>query len=91
MKLTDITQAEWTTYVGLLTIEQKDLLVGNQYAPDCYFNPIQDINDNWIISEIEYYYCLGLWYLDELNSELVFIKDLSLSVYEPKIVENPLM
>jgi hypothetical protein len=41
--------------VGLLTEEQKNQLVGQQFSPDCYFNPIQDANDNWIISieEIE--------------------------------------
>lgn len=36
--------------VGLLTSEQKDSLVGQLYAPDSYFNPIQDANGNWIIS-----------------------------------------
>jgi hypothetical protein len=77
--------------IAILTIEQKEILIGQTYDGVCYFNPIQDLNDNWIISEIEYYYCLGLWYLDELNSELVFIKDLSLSIYELKIVENPLI
>jgi hypothetical protein len=75
--------------IAIITQQQKDILVGQTYDGVCFFNAIQDLNDNWIISEIEYYYCLGLWYLDELNSELVFIKDLSLSVYEPKIVENP--
>lgn len=77
--------------IAILTTEQKNILIGKTYDGICYFNPIQDLNDNWIISETEYYYCLGLWYLDELNAELVFIKDLSLSIYEPKIVENPLM
>jgi hypothetical protein len=77
--------------IAIITELQKDILVGKQFEQDSYFNPIQDLNDNWIISEIEYYYCLGLWYLDECPSELVFIKDLSLSVYEPKISENPLM
>jgi hypothetical protein len=77
--------------IAIITEQQKDILVGQTYDGVCYFNPIQDLNDNWIISENEYYYCLGLWYLDECPSELVFIKDLSLSVYEPKIVENPLM
>ena len=80
MKLTDITQAEWTTYVGLLTIEQKDLLVGNQYAPDCYFNPIQDLNDNWVISVEEMEYCV--------NTDYLWVKDLPLIIYEPKPV-NP--
>ena len=77
--------------IAILTQQQKDILVGKQFETDSYFNPIQDLNNNWIISEIEYYYCLGLWYLDELNSELLFIKDLSLSIYEPKISENPLI
>ncbi len=77
--------------IAIITTEQKNILVGKQFETDSFFNPIEDINSNWIISEIEYYYCLGLWYLDELNSELVFIKDLSLTMYEPKIVENPLM
>ena len=72
--------------IAIITQQQRDILVGKTYDGVCYFNPILDLNDNFIISEIEYYYCLGLWYLDELNSELVFIKDLSLSVYEPKIV-----
>ena len=75
--------------IAIITELQKDILVGKQFETDSFFNPIQDLNNNWIISEIEYYYCLGLWYLDELNAELLFIKDLSLSIYEPKIVENP--
>lgn len=35
-----------------------------------FFNAIEDVNLNYVISEIEYYYCLGLWYLDELNVDL---------------------
>ena len=77
--------------IAIITENQKNILIGKQFETDSYFNPIQDLNLNWVISEIEYYYCLGLWYLDECPSELVFIKDLSLSVYEPKIVENPFM
>jgi hypothetical protein len=77
--------------IAIITTDQKDSLIGQTYDGTCYFNPIKDLNNNWIISEIEYYYCLGLWYLDECPSELLFIKDLSLSVYEPKIVENPLI
>ncbi len=73
--------------IAIITEQQKDILLGKTYDGVCYFNPIQDLNDNWIISDIEYYYCLGLWYLDELNLELVFIKDLSLTIYEPKISE----
>ena len=77
--------------IAIITENQKNILIGKQFEVDSYFNPIEDLNLNWVISEIEYYHCLGLWYLDELNSELVFIKDLSLSIYEPKISENHLI
>ena len=77
--------------IAIITELQKDILIGKTFETDGYFNPIQDLNDNWVISEVEHYQCLGLWYLDECPSELVFIKDLTLSVYEPKIIENPLM
>lgn len=81
MKLTDITQAEWTTYVGLLTIEQNDLIVGQQYTTDSYFNPIQDLNDNWVISIEEMNYCD--------NNDYLWVKDLDLIIYEPKVQVNP--
>ena len=76
--------------IYLITEIQKDILV-NVTNFDILFRPIQDINNNYLISENEYFFILGLWYLDECPSELVFIKDLSLSIYEPKIVENPLI
>ena len=76
MKLTDITRVEYTTYVGLLTIEQKDELVGQMYAPDSYFNPIQDLNDNWVISVEEIANCV--------NDEFIWVKELPLIIYEPK-------
>jgi hypothetical protein len=78
------------TNIYLITNEQRDVLI-NSENEFIKFIPIQDINDNYFISENEYYYCLGLWYIDELNSELIFIKDLTSSIYEPKIVENPLI
>jgi len=64
------------TYVGLLTETQKDSLVGQQYADDSYFNPIQDDFDQWVISteEIEY----------NVNPEFMWIKDLPLIEYVPK-------
>jgi hypothetical protein len=36
-----------------ITEEQKDLLVGKEYSPLSYFYPIQDINDEWFIFEVE--------------------------------------
>lgn len=62
--------------VGLLTEQQKDLLVGQLYAPDSYFNPLQDINLNWIISIEEMEQCV--------NSDFMWVKDLPLIEYVPK-------
>lgn len=76
MKLTDITKEQWTTYVGLLTEIQKDELVGQLYTDDSYFNPIQDLNDNWIISVEEMQLCT--------NELFLWVKDLPLIIYEPK-------
>lgn len=36
--------------VGLLTLEQKNEIEGKEFAPDSFFNPIQDLNGNWVIS-----------------------------------------
>ena len=62
--------------VGLLTIEQRDEIAGQQYAPDSYFNPIQDINDDWIISIEEMDQCVNELYM--------WVKDLPLIEYVPK-------
>ena len=76
MKLTDITQSEWTTYVGLLTQEQMYSIIGKEYTTDSYFNPLQDLYENWIISVEEMEYCD--------NQEYIWTKELPLIVYEPK-------
>ena len=76
MTLKDITKEQYSLYVGLLTLEQKDSLIGQTFAPDSYFNPIQDLNDNWIISVEEIANCV--------NEEFMWIKDLPLIIYEPK-------
>ena len=64
------------TQVGLLTETQKDSLIGQLYDEDSYFNPIQDINDNWIISVEEMDFCV--------NPEFQWVKDLPLINYKPK-------
>jgi hypothetical protein len=76
MKLTEVSLYQWSTYVGILTEEQKDLLVGNQFTDDSLFNPIQDKWDNWIISVEEMAYCT--------NEPFLWVKDLDLIPYEPK-------
>ena len=62
--------------VGLLTELQKDELISVLYAPDSYFNPIQDINDNWVISQEEMY--------NNENELVAWVKDLPLIDFEPK-------
>lgn len=76
IQLKDITRDQYSLYVGLLTIAQKYLLVGQMFAPDSYFNPIQDLNDSWIISVEEMANCV--------NDEFIWVKDLPLIIYEPK-------
>lgn len=39
--------------VGLLTITEKESLVGQLVEPNWYFNPTLDCNVNWIISTQE--------------------------------------
>lgn len=69
--------------IYLITELQKNILI-NFIDFDIVFRPIQDINDNYFISENEYYLIVGLWYLDECPTELLFIKDLTSSEYLPK-------
>ena len=67
--------------VYILTEQQKELLVGKEYIKDSYFNPIQDINGNWIISEEEV--------LTAQNEDVLWVKDLQQIEYEPKPIERP--
>ena len=62
--------------VYLLTETQKDLLLDQLFDEDSYFNPIQDIEDNWIISEEEISQCT--------NKEFEWIKDLPQIQFNPK-------
>ena len=80
MKIADLTLEEKAIYVGLLSIAQKDLLVGQLFDEDSYFNPIQDDNDNWIISieEIE----------QNQNPNFGWLQDLGMIIFVPKV--NPM-
>ena len=79
MKLSQLTQEQKMTYVGLLTEVQKDELIGQLYTQDSYFNPIQDASDNWIISVEEMEFCT--------IEEFMWVKDLPLIEYTPKVIE----
>ena len=83
MKIAQLTQEEKAIYVGLLTVEQKDLLVGQLFDEDSYFNPILDGNNpqNWIISieDIE----------QNINPEFMWVKDLEMIIFVPVVNPNP--
>jgi hypothetical protein len=81
MKLADITTEDITTLVGLLTEVQKDELVGVYYSADSIYNPIQDIDNNWVISVEEMIYTT--------NEETLWVKDLELIEYKPKPTPSP--
>jgi hypothetical protein len=67
--------------VGLLTESQKNELLGQLYEEDSFFNPLQDLDDQWIISVEEMEFCV--------NPEFQWVKDLPLIEYKPKPVEPP--
>lgn len=59
--------------VAILTIHQKDSLMGQMVCEDGYFNPTMDINEDWFISSEE---------IDNsIYPEHEWVKDLTLSVY----------
>lgn len=64
--------------VAILTAEQKEMLIGQQFAIDSFFNPIQDINDNWVISLTEINDCTNINY--------IWVQELTLIDYVPKII-----
>lgn len=82
MKISDLTQEQRTIYVGLLTLEQKDSLIGQLFDEDSFFNPVQDNDENWIISieEIE----------QNKNPEFSWLQDLEMIVFIPKINPMPI-
>jgi hypothetical protein len=63
--------------VAIITLEQKDLLIGKLFNADSYFNPVQDINNNWVISEEEIH--------QYIYDEFLWIKDLELIPFVGKI------
>ena len=63
-----------------LTIEQKELIEGKEYAANSLFNPIQDIAGDWFISIEEVVFCT--------NDEFKWIKELPLMDFVPPINEK---
>jgi len=76
MTLKDLTPEQYSTYVGLLTEIEHEVLVGQWYMPDSYFNPIQDAENNWVISVEEIAQCV--------NPDFMWVQNLPLIPYNPK-------
>jgi hypothetical protein len=75
-KLSEISPENYSQYVGLLTEIQKEELVGQWYMDDSYFNPIQDNDNNWVISVEEISQCV--------NTDFMWVVELPLIPYVPK-------
>ena len=63
-----------------LTTEQNDLLVGQQFAPDQYFNPVPNIDGVYFIFEGEVNGCV--------NEEFMWVKELPTAEYVPPIIKD---
>jgi len=67
-----------------ITEEQKDILKNTEFSKDSFFNPIQDKNDNWIISLEEFNACLEC---ESCIKEHPWILDCEKIEYEAKEVD----
>jgi len=67
--------------IAIITQEQRDSLLGVEFMPQTFFNlDVKDINENYFIDEVEILQC-----------DIQWIKDLTLTVYQPKIQVNPFL
>jgi hypothetical protein len=78
MKIQDITIGDTTTYVGVLSEQQKNELSSQQYKNDSYFNPIKDNSDNWVISIEEMTLCD--------NNDYMWVNNLDIIPFTPKLI-----
>ena len=66
-----------------LTIEQKEAIQGIFYNENCFFNCVQDINNDWL---------LFLSQSDKaelVNTNYAYLLSLSEFEYVPPVIENP--
>lgn len=63
-----------------LYTKQRDELVGQQFAPDQYFNPVPDIDGVYFIFEGEVEGCT--------NEEFMWVKELPTEEYVPPIIKD---
>jgi hypothetical protein len=66
-----------------LTTEQRNQLVGQQFAPDQFFNPVPNIDGVYFIFKGEVDNCV--------KEEFMWVKDLPTAEYVPPTSDNPLV
>lgn len=66
-----------------LTIEQKNAIQGHFYNDNCFFNCVQDINNDWFLflSESDK--------IEISNTKYAYVLNLQELEYIPPIIENP--
>lgn len=66
-----------------LNIEQKNAIQGQFYNENCFFNCVQDINNDWFLflSESDK--------VELLNTQYAYLLSLSEFEYVPPVIENP--
>jgi hypothetical protein len=62
-------------YAGVLTLEQKESLIGITYADDSFFLPLLDQDNDWTITSIEIEACV--------NPDFQWVKDLPTKPWNP--------
>lgn len=65
--------------VAILTTEQKGILDKQEFIANGFFNPVQDVNGDWAISEMEVNTCI--------IPEFIWVRELELTdwlgAYDP--------
>ena len=64
----------------ILTKQQFKLIVGEQFAPDSFFNPVLDADGDMVISEEEVEQCD--------NPDFKFVKDLPFKEFNPIVIKT---
>ena len=67
--------------VVLLTLEQYQEINGKKFAPDCFFYPRQDVDNNWFIDLGEQENCV--------HPDFQWIKQCPRIEYKPKPIPMP--
>jgi hypothetical protein len=62
-----------------LTEDERDSLEGQEFAPDSRYHAIQDVNNDWFITELQVN--------QTIEDEFLWVKDMDLIEFEPKLID----